>query len=207
MPDARTRRRGARLLAAVHDAVLAELAESGWTALTMEAVAARAGVGKASLYRRWPGKRELVLAAVQGAVPEPEDLPDHGCLREDLVAYLLQVATLLEGPTGSAMRGILADRADDPAGPAALYGATQRRRSTDRLRVLVERAVTRGEVAATAVDTVRPRQWEAGPAVLRHHVLWGEEVTPELCAEIVDEVVLPLLVSGPGVGRTEQEAG
>jgi AcrR family transcriptional regulator len=186
----RPRRRGELLVAAVHEAVLAELGDHGYAALTVEAVAGRARVSKASLYRRWPGKRDLVLAAVQATVPDPEDLPGTGSLRGDLVAYLTQVAGHLRGPAGSALRGILGE---DPGGAAELYGDAQRRRSSDRLRVLAERAVVRGELAPEQLDAVTPRQWEAGPAVLRHHFLWEGTVSPELCAEVVDDVVLPLL--------------
>ena len=192
---AETRRRGEQLLAAVHQAVLAELAARGYATLTVEAVATRARVSKASLYRRWPGKRDLVLAAVQATVPEPEDLPDAGSLRGDLVAYLTQVAVHLQGPAGAALRGLLGE---DPGGPgraAELYGDSHRRRSTARLRVLAERAVVRGELAPARLEAVTARQWEAGPAVLRHHFLWEGAVSDALCAEIVDDVVLPLLAS------------
>lgn len=68
------RRRGEVLERALYDATLAELESAGYGGLTMEGIAARAQTGKAALYRRWAGKRELVLAAVQYAlppVPEP----------------------------------------------------------------------------------------------------------------------------------------
>jgi AcrR family transcriptional regulator len=187
------RRRGERLLTAVFEAVLAELDERGYAALTVEAVAGRARVSKASLYRRWPAKRDLVLASVQATVPDPEDLADTGSLRGDLLAYLVQVAAYLQGPAGPAMRGILGDQAGGPTSAAELYSATHRRRSTERLRVLVSRAVARGELSAERLEAVTPRQWEAGPAVLRHHFLWENQISDELCAEIVDDVVLPLV--------------
>lgn len=190
----RPRRRGDRLLAAVHQAVLDELGERGYAGLTVEAVAGRARVSKASLYRRWPGKRDLVLAAVQATVPDPEDLPDTQSLRGDLVAYLTQVTAHLRGPAGAALRGLLTE---DPAGPgstAELYGTAHRRRSTDRLRVLAERAVARGELDAHRLDDVTPRQWEAGPAVLRHHFLWEGLISDQLCTQVVDEVIVPLLL-------------
>lgn len=193
----RPRRRGDRLLAAVHEAVLAELGERGYAGLTVEAIASRARVSKASLYRRWPGKRDLVLATVQATVPDPEDLPETHSLRSDLVAYLTQVAVYLQGPAGAAMRVILGEDPSGPGSAAELYGDPHRRRSTDRLRVLAQRAVTRGELDAGQLDAVTSRQWEAGPAVLRHHFLWEDTISEELCAEIVDEVVLPLLRAHP----------
>jgi AcrR family transcriptional regulator len=190
----RPRRRGAQLLAAVFDAVLAELSERGYGALTVDAVAQRARVSKASLYRRWPSKRDLVLAAVQAVLPaDREDLADTGTLRDDLVAYFAQVAAHLNGPAGPAMRGILGDVLGDPVSAAELYSAAQRRRSTAQLHSVLSRAASRGELPEHRLATVTARQLEAGPAILRHHYLWEGHVSHQLCIEIVDEVVLPLL--------------
>lgn len=198
----RPRRRGELLVAAVHEAVLSELGENGYAGLTVEAVAGRARVSKASLYRRWPGKRDLVLAAVRATVPDPEDLPDTGSLRGDLVAYLAQVAAHLQGPTGSALRGLLGEEPGGPTGGPEPYGTDEPRRSTDRLRALAERAVVRGELEPQQLAAVTSRQWEAGPAVLRHHFLWEGTISAELCAEVVDEVVLPLLLRPVPQGDT-----
>lgn len=199
----RPRRRGEQLLTAVFDAVLAELTEHGYARLTLDAVAARARVSKASLYRRWPGKRDLVLAAVQAALPDVEDLVDTGSLRGDLLAYFHQVAAHLQGPAGPALRGILGDVVGEPARAAELYGAAHRSRSAEHLRTVLRRAVSRGEVPAGRPEAVTARQLEAGPAILRHHYLWEGHVSDQLCAHIVDEVVLALVAPparhrGPG---------
>ena len=190
------RRRGERLVAAVVEAVLAELAANGYGGLTVDAVAARARVSKASLYRRWPGKRDLVLAAVQAAVPDPDALPDTGSLRGDLLAFFRAAADHLDGPAGSALRGVLGDALGDPGSAAELYGARHRRRSTEQLRFLLQRAVARGEVAPARLALVGTRALEAGPAVVRQHHLWEGRVDDRLCEEVVDEVVLPLLLGG-----------
>lgn len=189
----RPRRRGEQLFAAVFDAVLTELAEHGYGALTIDAVAHRAKVSKATLYRRWPSKRDLVLAAVQAVLPDPEQLTDTGTLGDDLGAFFAQVAAHLQGPAGPALRGILGDILGDPASAAELYSAAHRRRSGEQIRILLDRAVDRGELSAEQVAAVTVRQLEAGPAILRHHYLWEGQVSDQLCAEIVDEVVLPLL--------------
>jgi len=189
----RPRRRGPELYEAVFAAVRSELTESGYAALTVDAVAQRARVSKASLYRRWPGKRDLVLAAVQAAFPDPEEVRDTGSLRGDLLDFFLQVAAHLQGPAGPALRGILGDVLGDPASAAELYGAASRRRSAAQLRALLARATARGELPAHMAATVTTRQLEAGPAILRQHYLWEGHVSAELCAGIVDEVVLPLM--------------
>jgi AcrR family transcriptional regulator len=81
------RPRDPRLDAAVVAATLQLLAEEGYAQLTVERIAARAGVGKASLYRRWPDKVSIVLEAVSRN-PERPSAPDTGSLRSDALTYL-----------------------------------------------------------------------------------------------------------------------
>ena len=196
------RRRGVELYRAVFHAVLTELAQSGYGALTVDAVARRARVSKATLYRRWPSKRDLVLAAVQASVPDPDHLPDTGTLRGDLIAFLTQVAAHLHGPTGSAVRGILSDILGDPGSAAELYGAAHRHRSVEQVRSLLARAAERGEVPASVLDGLPALRLEAGPAILRQHYLWEGTVTHDLCVGIVDDVMVPLLTLQPPSGSS-----
>src|ERR1700758_350552 len=85
----RQRRRGEELEAALLEAAWDELAEAGFPKLTMESVAARAKTGVAVLYRRWPNKDELVLAAIRHyGETRPVEVPDTGTLRGDLLALL-----------------------------------------------------------------------------------------------------------------------
>lgn len=188
----RPRRRGERLYAAVFDAVLAELADHGYGSFTVEAVASRAKVSKASLYRRWPGKRDLVLAAVQAALQDPDDLVDTGSLRGDLLAHFRQAAVHLHGPAGPALRGILCDVLGDPTSAAELYSAAHRGRSSEQLRAIAQRAAIRGDIPVSRVESITARQLEAGHAILRHHYLWEGHLSESLYVQIVDEVVVPL---------------
>lgn len=189
----RPRRRGERLLGPVFDAVLVELSERGYANLTVDAVASRARVSKASLYRRWPGKRDLVLAAVQNLLPDPSHPADTGSLRGDLLAYFRDVADHLGGPAGPALRGILGDVLGNPSSAAELFSSVHRGRSAAQLRLITQRAVARGELPQESTSRLTERQLEAGPAILRHHYLWEGHLSDRLCHEIVDEVVLPLL--------------
>jgi AcrR family transcriptional regulator len=89
--------------AAIIDAVLGLLSEgTSIEALTMEAVAARAGVGKATIYRRFADKDELVLAAVQAVKPPPPE-PLGKSVREDLVAIAQHVARVRTGMAAQIM--------------------------------------------------------------------------------------------------------
>ena len=85
----RHRRRGEELENALLDAAWEELATAGFASLTMESVAARAKTGVAVLYRRWPNKGDLVLAAIEHyRRTHAVETPDTGTLRGDLLALL-----------------------------------------------------------------------------------------------------------------------
>lgn len=184
------RRRGDALNAAIYQATLDELAEVGYAGLTMEGVAERAKASKASLYRRWPTRIELVMEAVYQSLPTPGCSPDLGNLRDDLVAMLSLTAQALSGPAGEAMRGLLGEalRGESPLG-------TLRRNSQGTARRLMEevvrRAVERGEVDP---GDVTPLRLDSGHALLRHHFLFeGPPIPERLVVEIVDQVLMPLL--------------
>jgi AcrR family transcriptional regulator len=188
----RPRRRGRALDEAIYRATLDELSEHGYAKLTMEGVADRARAGKASLYRRWPTRAELVLDAVAHHLPDPFAAPDTGSLRGDLVALLRAIAALLEGPAGEALRGVLGDVMRDPVATAEA-----RRRTPGAARRAMEevarRAAARGEIAAAAI---RPRRLEAGVALLRHQFLVnGVPIPDAVIVEIVDDVIVPLLTA------------
>src|SRR5260221_12588060 len=95
-PPRRGRPRSEQADRAIIDAALSVFAESGTEGLCIEKVAARAGVGKATIYRRWPGKEDLLLDAIR-ALQAPLPEPAGRSVREDLVMVL------------SAMRDAVAD--------------------------------------------------------------------------------------------------
>src|SRR3954447_13316216 len=88
------RRRGDALLAAIFAAVLEELATTGYGALSIERIADRAHTGKASIYRRWPSRLELVLDALDHILPSMDELPDTGDTRQDLLVVLARIAAV-----------------------------------------------------------------------------------------------------------------
>ncbi|MFI6389690.1 TetR/AcrR family transcriptional regulator [Nonomuraea sp. NPDC050540] len=184
------RRRGEALHAAIFQATLDELAEVGYAKLTMERVAERARTGKASLYRRWPTRLELVMAAVYSVLPDPSDVADTGSLRGDLLAVLRHTAAALDGAPGEAMRGLLSEALGDRGRGAALrensQGAGRR-----MMHEVVRRAVERGEVEAGAVT---PRRLDVGQAMIRQYFLFnGPPIPDTLIVEVVDEIIVPLL--------------
>jgi AcrR family transcriptional regulator len=192
----RPRRRGPALDAAILRATIAEIDQHGYADLSIERIAERARASKASVYRRWPNKVALVLAAVYDQLPDTAAAPDTGSLRGDLLALFRSAARLLAGPGGVAIRGLLSDALRDPELAGQLRGYT-RGRSMAALRDVLHHAGQRGELSPEAITL---RQLEAGMSVLRFHFLvHGAPIADTVVVEIVDEVVLPLFraVAGP----------
>src|SRR5260370_16007651 len=101
---------------AILTATVELLAERGLTAMSIEEVAARAGVGKTTIYRRWPSKGLLALDAFVASFREQQPLPDTGTLRGDLVAALRAwVRAVTRTPMGSMLTGLIAEAQHDPA--------------------------------------------------------------------------------------------
>jgi AcrR family transcriptional regulator len=139
------RPRSAEADRAILDAARQALVELGWGRLTLGDVAARAGVAKTTLYRRWANKSELVVDAVAVLFDEL-DLPDHGSLRSDVEGMVLRFAALLEQPAArTALMAVVAEATRDEA-------LRQRIRQSvvDRQKRLVvegrRRAQARGEI-------------------------------------------------------------
>ncbi len=125
--------------------VLDLLSEAGYGALTMEAVAARAEVGKASLYRRWAGKGALVMEALLehfSSVP----LPETGSAINDLLLQMRGVAELLTGQPGRNLGCLIAASHDDPELAKAFCQFMCQRR--DLARGILKRGQERGELRA-----------------------------------------------------------
>lgn len=114
-PTRSGRPRSAAADEAILEATRASLVDLGWSKLTMGDVAARAGVAKTTLYRRWAGKNELVVDAVAVLFDELE-LPDLGSLAADVEHVVLQFAALLERPeTKTALMAVVAESTRDEA--------------------------------------------------------------------------------------------
>ena len=130
------------------------LAERGLAAMSIEEVAARAGVGKATIYRRWPSKGLLALDAFVASFREEQPLPDTGSLRDDLLAALhAWVRAVTQTAMGPMLTGLIAEAQHDPE----LRGAW-RDRVLEPLRtqhrIMLDRAIARGEITASVDQDV-----------------------------------------------------
>ncbi len=191
------RRRGAALEDAIHCAVLAELAEVGYAAFTIESVAARAKTGKASIYRRWPTKQDLVLDAFIARFGGPDEivgelLTDTEAPTRDLLVRLATRICQVSDEGAEMIRAMACEATRDPELAAAVEQKVYRPKHAAFVELL-RRGVERGEVRPEAVRGVYA---EALPAMLTYRmILNNQPVTAAEAAEIVDCVVMPLIAT------------
>jgi AcrR family transcriptional regulator len=184
----RGRRRSERSHKAIIAATQELLVELGYRKLTIEAVAARAGVGKQTIYRWWPSRAALVLEAYlagSDAVSLPP--PDGGSTREDVRALIGWLAAVLAAPTGGrVVAGLVGDLQHDPE----LAEGFRRDVVPARRQAMVaalERGRLRGEIRADAdlalaVDTLHG-------AVFYRLLLSGEPLDAEFAERVADQVL------------------
>jgi AcrR family transcriptional regulator len=164
------RPRDPRLDEAIAAATLQLLAEEGYARLTVERIATRAGVGKASLYRRWPDKVSIVLEAVSRS-PERPAVPDTGSLRNDarsflktLVRYRTLHADAISAISGEAL-------CNDRFGDAFRVGMVEP--TIEGMGVILRRAIERGEIApetdVALLSSVPPALLQAQRLVAGRH--------------------------------------
>lgn len=176
--------------AALRDAALEVLADVGYRSLTMDAVAARAKAGKATIYRRWDSKIDLLIDAcnhlVQRNVPEP----DEGSIERDIHEFLGAFATLLTGPVGKAAQTLVGELPHEPD-LAAAFRESFLLPQRDILHRIIGRGVTRGEIRPDApVDTVVEL---AGAALTYRLMLTGDPLDQPFVDRLLHEALLPLL--------------
>jgi len=193
-PSPPARRGPGRPRNAAHDEAIVQavrdlLRASGYGALTIDGVAARAGVGRPTVYRRWPSKAALVIGALSDLAPT-QPTPDTGSLREDLLAIRRRQMELLSSPEGRrVLPGLAADVAEDEELHRCFndqYVAPWK----GAVEEAIERAVARGEIAGTA-DAMVVSDVLTGPLFFR--VLFaGEPVTDQALESAVDLVLAGL---------------
>jgi AcrR family transcriptional regulator len=168
--------RTARVRATVLEATVAELVEHGYAALSIESVAARAGVNKTTLYRRWGGKESLIVDAVETFAEAQTEVPDSGDIDEDLQLWARSILRTLTGPASGALVRAVFGGAGDSSAVNDLLHRFWLARST-LVRPVVERAVQRGQLPA-GTDADEVIKHVGAPLYYRLLVL-AEPLTPE----------------------------
>lgn len=169
------------------------LLERGFDKTTVDEVAARAGVGKATVYRRWPSKDDLAVSAMERLYDAEFPEPDTGSIRTDLAESYRSVLAFVNSPEGEAfLRMSIAESVRDER-IAALYRESTLRRE-EQSRLTFQRAIDRGEVRPD-VDVDSAVQWLGGVITVR-----AVSGRPMPTAEDVDALVdftLRGVLSGP----------
>src|SRR5579859_2524228 len=186
-----SRRRGVELERAILRAAAHELTESGYAGMSMDRVARRAGTNKNTIYRRWPNRAALGIAAYRELSVATLRIPDTGDLRADVLELLREANRTWSSPVGGILRALLAGARDDPE----LLARIQERSGDANgaaWRTVLARAIERGEALPHALH---PRVAAVAIALLRNeYVTRGYPAVPDdVLVEIVDLVYLPLV--------------
>ncbi len=163
------------------------LVEAGVQGLTIQGVAARAGVAKTTIYRRWRDKDELALAVVLDMVEQVVELPELGDTRAELTAFVTAAVNVL-GSTlmGRVMQGLVSDLATDPELARAFRERVVSVRNAEVER-LVERGIARGDLRP-GTDPETAHELLIAPVYYRL-LLTGRPLTPAFAKRNVDAVM------------------
>jgi AcrR family transcriptional regulator len=188
-----SRRRGRALEDALLDAAWDELVEHGYGRFTIDGVAARAGTSRPVIYRRWPNRSDLAIAAIRHQGQQrPVAVPDTGSVRDDLIAVLRDASATrgeLAALISVQMGEYFTETGRSPADIRAEFlSGRQQPFSIDEV---LRRGVERGEIDPKRLT---PRIATVALDLLRHELLMTLQPVPEeTIAEIVDEIFLPLV--------------
>jgi AcrR family transcriptional regulator len=162
------------------------LRQHGYDGLTVDEVAAEGRASKATVYRSWPTKAELVLAAFIEGIQQDDDPPDTGTLRGDLVA----LGDMICGHArehGATMQAVLGELNRIPALQTALRQFLAGRKALTQ--DILTRAARRGEIDAGAIDS---ELWDVLPGYLIYRaVIQNRPATRKTVRSLVDDVLLP----------------
>ena len=195
------RRRGRALEEALLDAAWAEVTDRGYDDMTIDAVAVRAGTSRAVLYRRWPNKQELVLAALKHeAAKDVVVAPDTGSLRGDVIALLKEANRVRVGVVSQLLTQLGGFYRQTGNSLADLRALVQGGRDAF-LEDAIQRAIDRGEIEA---GQLTERIARLPVDLFRYEIFMTLRPLPEeVIEEIVDTIFLPL-VGLRGRGNTAQ---
>ena len=187
----RGRPRDPRRREAILQASIDLVAEVGYDRMTVEALAARAGVSKPTIYRRWPGgKKEIIVDAIRSRNADAGALPDTGSLRGDLMALFGLVIDTIDEDAHLAGGLISQLRASEELSTLMREEIVAHERC--RVDRLIARGVARGELSPDARITPLFHDL-AGALIFTRAVIIGDPLDSSFLEELVDHVLLPVL--------------
>ena len=171
------------------------LLERGLAEVSMDAVAARAGVSKATIYRWWPSKETLALDALYHEWENVPPARDTGSLRGDLLSVLRPWARLASTrPYGRVIAALITEAQTDPAF-ASHYRERFVEPRRDQARVIFRRAIERGEIPA---DTKTEVALDLLYGPLYHRLLHGHApLNAQFVGDVIDTVVVGITPVAP----------
>lgn len=180
------RPRSAAAHRAILDATVQLLSEVGFAATTVEAVAARAGVGKATVYRRWPSKIPLVIDALDARAIEQVPIPRTGNVRGDLIEFLVGLVETMSGPDGRLVAPLFAEisRNQELAEAFRRDLVAPRRAGVEEI---IREGMARGELRPD-LDVDLALDTPVG-IIFQRLLILGEPVDKEVVRRIVDQLL------------------
>jgi AcrR family transcriptional regulator len=175
---------------AILDAAIELVAEVGYDRVTVDGIAARARASKATIYRRWPGKADLVIDAFKRRVAEPIEIPELGTLRAELVHTMTLLCAHIDGLDGNLLSGLAGACHSDPELAACFKRMMNEKHSP--MADVVDRAVARGELPTGSTHKLIE---EVTPCVALMRSLQGEPLDDGFVVHLVDDIALPLLTN------------
>ncbi len=187
--------RGDAFVGKVLEVTLTQLAELGFERLSIPQIAELADVNKTSIYRRWPGKADLVRAALEAAMSHVDQVPDTGGLRGDLVELARGAATFMQSPVGTAVVRIMMAEGANPE-VRELAGMAYSEAGKQGPWVVLSRALERGELDATTDPSLM--LFTIAGAILHRVFVEQRDASNEFLARVVDLVLLGAAATRPG---------
>jgi AcrR family transcriptional regulator len=182
---------------AILQATIELLAEVGYDRTSIDAVAARAGVSKPTIYRRWPEGKEQLASAAVAQCREDEPVIDTGTLRGDLVASIKHMITGMR--ENAQLAAGLTQRLRESPALAQVFRDQIVSSKRERFRAILQRAVDRGEL--TAVPREYPLLSDLAPSIIHARALIiGEPLDRHFVNQFVDHVLMPALKAAECTG-------
>jgi AcrR family transcriptional regulator len=188
--DTADSRRGAGRRTAICEAVCELLAKVGYDRMTMDAIANQAKASKATIYRMWPDKPQLVAEALQCQFGTDTEVPDTGSLRGDLLALMTMACEVINSELGEVVAGVMTAAAHDPK-LADTLSETLFEGKAQMHADLVRRAVARGEIPS---DTDPSILHEVMHSMISSRKIWNlGPLDDEYAQHVVDDILTPVM--------------
>lgn len=189
-PDPKSERRSERARLAILGAAFDLVSRKGFAKVTIEAIAAQAGVGKPTIYRWWPSKGAVVLEAMNEELGDDFAFPDTGDIAADLTTQITAVSQrLITGRMSEAFKGVLGEAQNDPALMKA-FRETILEPSIAECRARLDSAVAAGQLRSDVPTDAMVDLFYA-PIHYRHFLGFGDD-SVRRSAELVQDVMLGL---------------